>query len=188
MSGTAADDLLERVDAAPRVPWSGDAFRYTAARRDPLSGAGARIHGGRWNPPGIFSALYLGVPASACMAELERAAQSQGLTPETLLAVPYKVHTLAVSGVTVLDLRDPAALASVGLTPADIAGDDWEPCQALGHAAWFLGFDGVLASSASGTGSVLTLFEGRLGPGQLRLSASEVLTVDRYTTLRSIVW
>lgn len=188
MSGTPGDELLERVDAAPRLPWSGAAYRYTTARRDPLSGAGARINGGRWNPPEIFSALYLGVPIEACLAELERAASSQGLVPAAMLRVPYRLHTLQVAHASVLDLTTPSALAAVGLTESDIGADDWDPCQAVGHAAWFLRFDGVLANSASGTGHVLALFEARLGAGQLSVTQSEDLTPDRYDALSSPTW
>lgn len=184
MSGTADDGLLARIDTLPRTPWSGEVYRYTTARRDPLSGAGARLNGGRWNPPEIFAALYLATPASACMAELDRAAESQGFAAEALLRAAYKFHTLTVDQVSILDLTDPATLEAVGLTTEDIGNDDWEACQAVGHGAWFLHFDGVLAESASGTGDVLTLFESRLNSGQLTVQSSEDLTVDRYRTLR----
>lgn len=183
MSGTASDELLERIDQIGPTNWSGEVFRYTTARRDPLSGAGARIHGGRWNPPGLFPAVYLASPESACIAELDRAAQSQGLPAETLLRVPYKLHTLRVAGARIFDLTG-VGLEQVGLTGDDVAGADWEPCQAVGHGAWFLHFEGLLADSASGVGRVLALFEGRLRPGVLELVGSEDLTLDQYRKLR----
>lgn len=117
------------------------------------------------------------------MAEFDRAARSQGFPAEALLGVPYKLHTLTVTDAAVLDLTNPETLKAVGLSDDDIDSDDWEPCQAVGHAAWFLRFDGVLAHSASGTGHVLTLFEARLGPGQLDVANSEDLTVQRYRAL-----
>lgn len=113
------------------------------------------------------------------MAELDRAAQSQGLPVETLLRVPYKLHTLRVTGARILDLTG-TRLEQVGLTADDVAGDDWEPCQ------WFLHFEGLLADSASGVGRVLTLFEGRLRLGVLRLVESEDLTPDQYRKLRGV--
>ncbi|MBF4461229.1 MULTISPECIES: RES family NAD+ phosphorylase [unclassified Rathayibacter] len=184
MSGTAGDDLLAQIDTLPRTAWSGEVYRYTTVRRDPLSGAGARLNGGRWNPPEIFAALYLATPVAACMAELDRAAQSQGFPAEALLRAPYKLHTLTATQVSILDLTDPQTLEAVGLTPDDISSDEWEACQAVGHGAWFLHFDGVLAESASGIGQVLTLFESRLGGGQLVVQGSEDLTVGRYRDLR----
>lgn len=178
-------DLLEKVDAVGPTRWSGKAHRYTTARRDPLSGAGARLNGGRWNPKGLFAALYLARPVDACLGELERAAASQNLAVETLLNVPYRLHTLDVHDANVLDLRSASTMAAVGLATADIESDDWEPCQQVGHAAWFLHFDGVLAPSATGRGNVLTLFEGRLAPGKLTLVTSEALDVALFDRLKA---
>ncbi len=94
------------------------------------------------------------------------------------------LHELTVQGMQVLDLRAPDALASVGLMREDIADDDWTRCQAIGHAAFFLDFDGVLAPSATGVGVVLAAFETRLEAGQLRLVNSQPLTDDLYGSLR----
>lgn len=58
-------------------------------------------------------------------------------------------------------------------------------CQQIGHAAWFLHFDGVLAPSATGRGDVLTLFEGRLAPGKLTLSTSEKLDMELFDRLKN---
>lgn len=178
-------DLLEKVDTVGPTIWSGQAYRYTTARRDPLSGAGARLNGGRWNPKDLFAALYLAKPADTCLSELDRAAASQNLSVATVLQVPYKFHTLTVHDVAVLDLRSEAAMASVNLTMANIESDDWGPCQKIGHTAWFLHFDGVFAPSAAGRGHVLTLFEGRLSPGKLSLSSSEELDLQFFERLKT---
>lgn len=177
------EQLLDRVDRQGSTPFSGEVYRYTTARRDPLSGAGARLNGGRWNPKDIFATIYLAIPPAACMGELERAAESQDVTVDDMLEVPYRFHVLTVNELRVLDLRSPAALAAVGLTEADISDPDWTACQAVGHAAWFLGLGGLIAPSASGTGQVLAAFEGRLGPGQLAVERSEPLTLERYHQL-----
>lgn len=73
------EDLVQRVNdlgAGIASAWSGKTYRHVATRRDPLSGAGARMFGGRWNPPDSFNAIYLAEPAGACMAELDRIAAS----------------------------------------------------------------------------------------------------------------
>lgn len=63
-----------------------------------------------------------------------------------------ELHTLDAHDLRVLDLRSDSALNQVGLTTDDIADEDWTACQAVGHAAYFLDYDGVLAPSASGLG------------------------------------
>lgn len=155
------DELVQRIDQLGATTWSGIAHRYTTARRDPLSGAGARLNGGRWNPPDIFATVYLGTPLEATVGELERLATSQGTTPERMLGVPYLLHRINVEQLPLLDLRDAEALEQLGLTAGDVADEDWTACQAVGHAAWFLGLGGVLAPSASGAGFVLAAFETR---------------------------
>ncbi|OSP08803.1 RES family NAD+ phosphorylase [Microbacterium sp. LEMMJ01] len=176
------DDLVQRVDQLPRTVWSADTFRYTGSSRDPLSGAGARLFGGRWNPKDIFATIYLATPVSACMGELARAATSQSAPVEVFLQADYSLHTIAVSEITVLDLRAPAALAHVGLSDGDIRDPDWTACQNIGNAAWFLGFGGILAPSATGDGIVLAAFEARASP-HLSIRDTERLTHDLYTRL-----
>jgi RES domain-containing protein len=158
-------------------------YRHTALRRDPLSGVGARLAGGRWNPKGLFAALYLAQPARACMGELERAAASQGWTVPEMLAAGRTLHKISVTNARLLDLRTADNLRAVGLADTDIVDDDWGACQTVGHAAWFLGLDGVLAESATGQGLVVTAFEARLGPGKLDLVESERLEEPTYRRL-----
>jgi RES domain-containing protein len=172
--------MAQRVDQLGVITWSGPTFRHTAKRRDPLSGVGARLAGGRWNPKGLFAALYLATPVRACMAELERAAASQGWTVPEMLAAGRTLHDINVTDARLVDLRPAENLAAVGLSPADVADDDWGPCQLVGHAAWFLGFDGIVAASATGQGDVVTAFEARLGPGMLSVTRSEDLDETLY--------
>lgn len=175
--------LVARIDRQGSATWSGETFRHVAPRRDPLSGAGARLNGGRWNPKDLFAAVYLATPVETCMGELTRMAQSQGLHVDVLLQVPRVLHTIHVSHVAVLDLRDAAQRDAIGLTDADISDSDWTICQQIGHAAWFLGLQGVIAPSATGTGSVLTLFEGRVSPGQISVTSSEPLSPEIFASL-----
>lgn len=184
MTFPANEEVVEQVNSIGSTPWTGKAYRHTASRRDPFSGAGARLFGGRWNPRGIVPAIYLAVPESTCMGELERAAESQGSDVEAFLAAPRIFHRFDVAGLEVLDLRSQERLESVGLTMEDIQGDDWEACQLVGHAAWFLNFSGVLAPSAYGSGYVLTVFEDRIGPGVLDVVDSEPLDVSLYRALK----
>lgn len=183
MSAELDENLVERLDELDRLQVSGEYHRYTGARRDPLSGAGARANGGRWNPRGIYPTIYLATPRASCAGEVRRAAEALGTTPDVMLQAPYLLHTVHVANIAVLDLSDPQAMDHVGLTDADLSDDDWTACQAVGHAAWFLGFQGVLAKSASGTGVVLAAFEGRIELPQLSVVASDEFTPMLYATL-----
>jgi RES domain-containing protein len=179
------EGLVQRIDARGTTEWSGECFRYTAAHRDPLSGEGARRFGGRWNPALLFPAIYLADSAQACMVEVERAADVASTTAEKMLEAAYRLHTIDVADLAVLDLRTPAAQDAVGLEIDDIFGDDWAACQAVGHAAWFLHMQGVLAPAAGGVGLVITGFEQRTRPGQIEVRASVDLTPTMYRTLRA---
>ncbi|HNP58679.1 MAG TPA: RES domain-containing protein [Gordonia sp. (in: high G+C Gram-positive bacteria)] len=186
MSDALDEELVQRIDARGTGQWSGTCTRYTGAHRDPLSGEGARRFGGRWNPPLLFSAIYLTDSTQACMVEVERAAQVASTTPEKLLEASYRLHTIAVTDLAVLDLTTLEAREAVGLEDDDIYGNDWSACQAVGHAAWFLHVQGVLVPAAGGVGLVITAYEQRTRPGQLQVSHSEDLTPGRYRELRHL--
>ncbi|MFN0095798.1 MAG: RES domain-containing protein [Dehalococcoidia bacterium] len=169
-------DLLAAVDACPRSAWSGTVYRHTAPHRDPLSTIGAQLNGGRWNPKDLFGALYLADSQETCQAEFERMAESQGLSPADFL--PRDLHVLEVSGLVVLDLRDPSIRARIGLSDAILSADGWKPCQDVAAAAHFLGFGGIVAPSATGTGFVVAAFDGRSRLGQVRLVRTESLSIE----------
>lgn len=50
---------LAGVTTAPRTTLTITAYRNQSPRHDPRRGEGARIHGGRFNPPGSFPTPYL---------------------------------------------------------------------------------------------------------------------------------
>lgn len=80
----------------------------------PLSGEGARRHGGRFNPRGT-PALY---PALSIMTAIREANQVGALQPTTLVAYQADIGP-------VFDATDSAALRDYGVSPADLAADDW---------------------------------------------------------------
>lgn len=153
--------LVERVDALPATVFAGECFRHLSPHRDPLSGQGARIQGGRWNPPDSFSALYLGLDRETVIDEFRRMARRNRLAPDAFL--PRTFYRYRVQLVNVLDLRDTDAAEAVGLAPSTLTDDDLTRCQQVGEAAQHLGREGVLAPSAAGNGTVLAVFVDRLG-------------------------
>jgi len=79
----------------PLQAWRGPLWRMLAIRyqRDPWSGEGARLHGGRWNPVGV-PALYLGTDHATAIAEYY-----QGLAKPGTLA-PYRLDATAIADLT----------------------------------------------------------------------------------------
>lgn len=167
-------DLLEAIDQLHPTPWGGTTFRFTTPDRDPLSGEGARRYGGRWNPPEAFPTLYLAEPREACIAEFYRRAEGQGRGAASLL--PQLLHTIRVNDLEVLDLTREDHRDVVGVTVDDISSDDPTACQQIGAGAYFLGYQGVFAPSATSTGFVIAAFERSDNPpGQIELIDSEEL-------------
>lgn len=152
--------LLARVDALEPAAIKTRAFRHLAEGRHPLSGAGARVHGGRWNPPDSFATLYLALDRATAIAEFHRLAARQLRRPEDFL--PRRLYRYELELRAVLDLREPDARAEVDLTEADLTADDAVKCRNVGEAAQHLGLEGILAPSATGAGTVLSVFYDRL--------------------------
>jgi RES domain-containing protein len=154
--------LIERVDVLSRVPLEAEAFRHAGPGYPPLSTEGARVHGGRWNPPDSFPVLYVALSRESVVAEFYRLAQRQSMAPENLL--PRRMNRYQVRLTAVLDLRSLPTLATVGLVAADLQADDPSRCQAVGNAAHYVGFEAVWAASATGVGEIVAVFYDRLLP------------------------
>jgi len=117
----------------------------------PLSGRGAKLYGGRFNPLGL-PAIYTALSPTTAIRESN---QVGTLQPTTLAAFRAEIEA-------VFDIRDPALMARQGLAPADLARDDWRdracaktgaPTQALAIALLHNGFSGLLVRSfAPGAG------------------------------------
>jgi RES domain-containing protein len=157
--------LVDIVDEQSPIPFAGPAFRHVARGRDPRSATGARVHGGRWNPPETFPALYLGLEVETVIDEFHRLAHRQALPPEAFL--PRELHRFDVRLAALLDLRRDSVRNALGLTNRVLKGDDPTVCRAVGTAAHSLGLEGLVAPSAAGEGTVLAVFLDALRPGSL---------------------
>lgn len=155
-------ELLARIDALPETSFHGDAFRHIAAGRHPLSGAGARLHGGRWNPPESFSVLYLALEQETTVREFYRLAERQSRAPEDFL--PRRMYHYEVKLGALLDLRSSQARERVDLSSGALAAEDPVRCREIGECAHYCGREGILAPSATGRGDVLAIFFERLRP------------------------
>ena len=119
--------------------------------REPLSGLGAQIYGGRFNARGT-PALYTSL---SIMTALREANQAGSFQPVTLVSYEADFER-------VFDSRDPGALAGLSAAAEDFAASDWRdrmiadgeaPTQALARGIMQAGHDGLLVRSfAPGTG------------------------------------
>ncbi len=155
-------DLASALDAIGTTSIHTVAFRHVSAGTDPLLGTGARIHGGRWNPPGSFSTLYLGLSEETVAVEWARAAAAQGLDLDAFL--PRELYEFELSLTSVVDLRPLKARSIAKLTVHDITAEDQRACQRVGEAAHSLGLEGLMAPSATGIGDVIAVFLDQLKP------------------------
>lgn len=175
-------DLYLALDTLGPTSIDGVFYRHTAIHRDPLSGTGSRITGGRWNPPGTET-LYLARPINTCRSEFFRMAEGQGRGAESFL--PRSLHTIAVTGLEVIDLRTAQALGEVGLDLKRVSGD-WAPCQAIGDAADTLGLGGLLVPSATESGEVLAVFVRHAHHGELSVVRSETIEEPSWASIDGV--
>lgn len=169
-------DLYGAIDALGGVALELRVYRQVSESRDCLSGEGARRFGGRWNPPNSFPALYASLELATAKAELDRLMRRQQRTLADLL--PRRICEIHAALTVALDLQDAESLALVGITNETIKNDDLAPCQAVGQAAHQLGFEAILAPSATGSGTNLVVFELNLLPeSRLEVARSYVWSI-----------
>jgi len=127
--------LIEALERLPRSPYGGRVYRHMAPSYDPMNGEGARVHGGRWNPPGddSFPVLYTAPDRDVVMAEVSKHAVRFGVSPEDLL--PRKLVTYEVELQRVLDLSNPSNVNALGITSDMLVGEDPTLPRAIGDAA-----------------------------------------------------
>lgn len=98
------------------VTWSGKLYRALnpVYAREPLSGRGAELYGGRFNPKGM-PALYA---STSVLTALREANQVGDLQPTTLVCYRAEIEN-------VFDTGDAEALAAAGLDAAALADPGW---------------------------------------------------------------
>jgi len=106
----------------------------------PLSGDGARLSGGRFNPAGV-PAFYSALDPHTAYAEY-----TQGLFDR-----PGLLCTFDIARAHVVDLREPEELSRLDINPTDLLGawlgPDVSTSQQVGTKLIDLGYDGALFTS-----------------------------------------
>jgi RES domain-containing protein len=158
-------DLAIAISTAQRSPYVGTCYRQQSPKYDPLSGEGARMQGGRFNPPNSFAVLYLCSTAGCAAAEFMRFANDHPIGPAGFL--PRSLYRYAVDFSNVLDLTDPAILDHLDVAPDRLVQEDRTLTHAIGELAHQFLYQGVLNGSATGVDRVLSVFTDNVRGGKL---------------------
>lgn len=160
--------LLDAIDALPRQPFSGTIWRIVNEGRDPLQG---RPAGARWDP-GTLDVIYASLAADGARAEIFFHFSRQPVFPSKVRSI---LHGIRARTAKTLELADLAAAKTLGVLPDRYADLDYAATQAIGDAAAFLGFDGLLVPSARWACQNLVVFTERVGPSDLVIEESEAV-------------
>ena len=111
------------------------------ALRDPLSGQGAALYGGRFNRKGI-PALYTSLSLAGAVREVSRA----GFPIQPVLLCSCEVDSSPI-----FDAAEPELLAQEGIRPGDLDRPDWRRDRDQGRipACWTAA-DGLIARGYAG--------------------------------------
>jgi RES domain-containing protein len=133
-------------------------WRGVEELRDPASTRATRIHGARWNPPGL-DALYAAFETANIHAELARGAERRRLPEEA--RYPIMLVQIEVAA-EVVDLTSAERLEDLGVAvPFSILTPTRES-QRVGAAAAKLGLGGLIVPSVVARGNNVVLFPDNL--------------------------
>ena len=133
--------------------------------RNPLDPTFSKHAGGRWNPPGSFSVLYLNESKSTARSNLRRFVSQWPYEPDDLResSAPTLVECRLPRRQVVCDVHTPAGVRAAGLPatyPLDSRGMEvpHAVCRPVGANARAAGFHGIRCRSAADpTGSAREL-------------------------------
>jgi len=169
--------LLDLLDAHKGVSFEGDVWRIVREGVEVLQGYPAKA---RWDP-GTFDVLYTSLERDGSLAEIHFHLSRQPVFPSKLRS---RVHRISVRTHRTLKLADLEAINELGVSAESYAGLTYERTQEIGDAAFFLGFDGILAPSARHTCHNLVLFCDRLSPADLTACESEIVDWEAWRKTR----
>jgi RES domain-containing protein len=174
------DVSVQLVASLPRVPYQGHAFRHLPPHFDPRSGEGAKMQGGRFNPPSSFATLYLAPTLATAAAELFRLAEQHFIGTEALL--PRDVYKYSVDLQEVIDLTDQDTEELLSVNRHRLTDNDRHLTHFLGGSAFSLGTQAIVSySAADKDGLVIAVF-----PENLRGCDLRPQLVDSWTTIGQI--
>jgi RES domain-containing protein len=160
--------LLDALDAFDRVRYAGETWRAVRKGRDPLQGSAS---GGRWDPT-LFDVLYTSLAPDDAVAEIHFHLSRQPVFPSK---IRYGLHRIRVITSRTLRIPDLNAMVPLGVDPARYREILYAPTQAIADAAYFLGFDSIIAPNARWSCNNLILFVDQIAPADLEvIESSEI--------------
>jgi RES domain-containing protein len=150
------EDLLHRLEDAPKGSRAGDAFRHMFADNSPLL---ANTGGSRWNPRDV-AAIYASLDRDTALAEANHRISLEPFRPRAKRTL-YRLHFELGN---VLDLSSRKLLATVGVGDAELVELNFSACQIVGGAVAWLGHDGMIVPSARHSGVNLVVFPTLMSP------------------------
>jgi hypothetical protein len=158
--------LLDAIDAFKREPFAQPVWRVARDGGDPILGAPSIS---RWCD-GTFDVLYTSLERNGALAEIYALLSIQPIFPSK---VRFSVHRVTVSTRQTLRFADLATLGGLGVDVSRYRERDYSKTQPIADAAYFLGFDGLIAPSARWECLNVILFTDRIPPGDIDIAESE---------------
>jgi RES domain-containing protein len=150
------DRLLDALAEFDPEPFSGTMWRVVRAGRPPLDGSRGS---GRWNPASL-SVLYGAQEADGAMAEMHfHLSRGQSVFPSRMRHLLFELR-IRTTGSLVLANMD--TLARLGVVPARYGEILYDRTQEIADAAFFIGYDGIIAPSARWACQNIILFLDRI--------------------------
>ena len=155
----SSERLSERLRKIKPKRFQAKVYRILARhyQRQPLSLQGSLGLGGRYNPPYQFGALYCGLNEAVCWAEIEKKHEGP-IRRERFKLIPLHVRLTKVLDLTDLELLGRLQVAPEALTDPT----DHSFTRRIAHETREAGFEGILASSSAGPGTILAIFMDRM--------------------------
>jgi hypothetical protein len=163
--------LLDAIDGFKREPFAHPVWRVVREGRDPVRGAPSNS---RWCNA-TFDALYTSLERDGAHAEIYALLNSQPVFPSR---VRFFAHQLKVTASRTLNLADPATLSKLGVDVNRYRDRDYSETQPIADAAYFLGFDGLIAPSARWQCTNVVVFTDRIPPGAIEIVESDKVPID----------
>ena len=169
--------LLDSLEALRAEAFSGPVWRVTSEGRDPLRGSSA---GGRWAAPETFRVLYTSLAEQGALAEIGFRLSLEPVWPSRLR---HELHRIDARTSKTVRLADLNAVQSLGVDTKRHGTFDYAATQAVGAAAHFLEFDGLIVPSARASELNLVCFTDRLEmPAALTVIETKMVDWEAWRT------